>query len=122
ACAINGRTALVSNRILHRSDQGWAVQATIAYAGSGDVSGDTAVIGLPGSLDPFTQTPGQVRLYHRDNGVWSEQANLPPPASGGFGFGIAAGIDDCTIVAANHDAATYQVDHTWVFEPTNCVQ
>jgi len=65
--AIQGRTAIVVNKILYRSAHGWAVKATIANGASGGMSGDTIVIGEPGppglpQLDPPDIVPGQLRL------------------------------------------------------------
>src|SRR5262249_23335976 len=122
-CALDGRTAVAANKILYRSDHGWAVQAPIANGLSADVSGDTAVIGLPGPRDG-NAVVGKARVYHRDTGVWSEQANLTPPEGGVFGFGSFVGISGCTIMVANYGfgPGSNGSNHAFVFEPTNCAR
>jgi len=121
ACDLEGRTALVAYKILHRSTHGWELAADVVNGPSGQLSGDTLVVGAP--FEGANET-GQVHIYHRDAGVWSEQAILQPPdGQNGAGFGWAVGISSCTIVVGSFDPHFVPgVERPWVFEPTTCVQ
>jgi FG-GAP repeat len=118
-CAIEGRTAVVGDKILHRSSHGWMVLADIPGGQSVDISGDTIVIGEPFEGE---NENGRVHVYHRDSGVWTEQVILAAPEEPPYiGFGWSVGISGCTILAGALDPHVIS-EGAWIFEPTLCVQ
>lgn len=97
-----------------RNNNVWTQQATLnandpaSFAQFGfavSVSGDTAVIGAPGDgSDVLNPRPGSAYVYVRNNGIWTEQAELfGLGASVGSNFGTGLAVIGNTIVVGAYD-------------------
>ncbi len=101
----------------------WSEQAKL-QASNGDfgdrfgeavaIYGDTIVIGARGEASGSNSNPadnsapgrGAAYVFTRTGGVWSQQAYLKPPGSGGVGFGTSVGMHgDTLVVGAPQDGS-----------------
>ena len=97
-----------------RNNSLWTQQATLnasdpaAFAMFGfaaSISGDTVAIGAPGDgADRLNERTGSAYVYVRNNGAWTEQAELVgSTASDGSNFGTGLAVIGNTLVVGAYD-------------------